>query len=297
MPKDFRLIIIELVHNKYSGHLGINKTSDKILQHFYWPDLRKNVSKFISSCHVCQMAGKPNQTIPKAPLQPIPVVGEPFNKIIIDCVGPLPKTKKGNQYLLTIMCTTTRYPKAIPLKSLRSSVVVKALLKVFTQYGIPQIVQSDQGTNFTADLFADVMKGLGVTQYLSSAYHPESQGALEGFHQTLENLLKMYCMENEKDWDEGLDLLLFAIRDSKNSSTDFTPFQLLFGREIRGPLKVLKDTWINSSQNYNSRCEYLNQFKLKLEQIQSFATKNLEKAQSNMQEQFDLKTKEILQSR
>ena len=86
-----------------SGHMGVNKTCQKILNHFYWPSLRKDVSKLCKSCHACQMVGKPSQTIPKAPLQPIPAVQEPFSRIIVDYGGPLPKTKSGNQYLLTIM--------------------------------------------------------------------------------------------------------------------------------------------------------------------------------------------------
>ena len=61
------------------------------------------------------MVGKPNQPIPSAPLQPIPVCSEPFSHVRIDCVGPLPKTMTGNQYLLTIMCKLTRFPEAIPL--------------------------------------------------------------------------------------------------------------------------------------------------------------------------------------
>ena len=56
------------------------------------------------------MVGKPNQTLPKAPLQPIPAFEEPFSRVIIDCIGPLPKTKSGNQYLLTVRCASTRFP-------------------------------------------------------------------------------------------------------------------------------------------------------------------------------------------
>ena len=97
-----------------SGHLGVNKTYHKILNHFYWSRLKSDVSQFCKSCHTCQMVGKLNQTIPKAHLQPIPAFDEPFSRIIIDCVGPLPKTKSGHEYLLTIMCASTRFPVAIP---------------------------------------------------------------------------------------------------------------------------------------------------------------------------------------
>ena len=128
------------------------------------------------------MAGKPNKKIRPVPLQPISVIGEPFSRIMVDCVGPLPKTRKGNQYLLTIMCCSTRYPEVIPLRNISSKVVVNELVKFFTKFGIPGSVQSDQGTNFTSNLFKEAMKALGVKKYLLMQYHPESQGALERFH-------------------------------------------------------------------------------------------------------------------
>ena len=105
VPRAYRPEILNLAHETpMSGHLGVNKTYHKILNHFFWPGLKSDVSQHCKSCHTCQMAGKPNQTIPKASLQPIPAFDEPFSRIIIDCVGPLPKTKSGCQYLLTIMC-------------------------------------------------------------------------------------------------------------------------------------------------------------------------------------------------
>ncbi len=95
-----------------SGRLGVNKTFSCISRYFYWPGLKSAVSEYCRSCHVCQLAWKPNRAISNAPLHPIPVLSEPFERII-DCVGPLPKTKSGFQYLLTLMCAATRYPEAI----------------------------------------------------------------------------------------------------------------------------------------------------------------------------------------
>ena len=81
-----------------SGHSGVNKTYHKILTHFYWPSLKKDVSQYCRICHQCQMVGKLNHKIPKAHVQPILAFEEPFSRIIVDCVGPLPKTKSGNQF-------------------------------------------------------------------------------------------------------------------------------------------------------------------------------------------------------
>ena len=144
VPKSYRHEILSIAHESpMSGHLGINKTYHKIINHFYWPGLKSDVSKYCKTCHTCQMVGKPNQSIPKAQLQPIPAFDEPFSRILIDCVGPLPRTKSGNEYLLTIMCTSTRFPEAIPLRNIKTKSIVKALIKFFTFVGLPKSVQSD----------------------------------------------------------------------------------------------------------------------------------------------------------
>ena len=180
VPRVYRPEIWNLAHETpMSGHLGVNKTYHKILNHFYWPGLKSDVSQFCKSCHTCQMVGKPNQTIPKAHLQPIPAFDEPFNRIIIDCVGPLPKTKSGHEYLLTKMCASTRFPEAIPLRNIKTKNIVRALVKFFTFVGLPKSVQSDQGSNFMSGIFQQVMHELGIAQFKSSPYHPESQGALD----------------------------------------------------------------------------------------------------------------------
>uniref|UniRef100_A0A4W5NGU8 Gypsy retrotransposon integrase-like protein 1 n=1 Tax=Hucho hucho TaxID=62062 RepID=A0A4W5NGU8_9TELE len=211
IPTAFRQNVLSLAHDhQWSGHLGITKTYDRVLRHFFWPGLKQDVARFCRTCHTCQITGKPNQVIPPAPLCPIPVIGEPFEHVVVDCVGPLPKTKSGNQFLLTVMCMATRYPEAIPLRRITAPVVSKALIKFFSTFGLPKVVQTDQGTNFLSKLFKQVLKSLSVKHRVSSAYHPESQGALERWHQTLKSMLRKYCLESEKDWDEGVPLVLFA---------------------------------------------------------------------------------------
>ena len=174
------------------------------------------------------MVEKPNQTIPKAYLQPMYAFDEPFCKIIIDCVGPLPKTKSGCQYLFTIICASTRFPEAIPLRFIMNMTIVKALVKFSTFVGLPRFVQSDQGSNFMSGIFQQVMHELGIKQYKPLAYHLESQAAFERFHQTLTNIIRSYCFDTEKDWDEGIHLFLFAVRESVQECLGFNPFELVF---------------------------------------------------------------------
>ena len=94
VPESYRHEMLSKAHESpISGHLGMNKTYHKIFNHFYWPGLKSVVSKYCKTCHTCQLVGKPNQTIPKAQLQPIAAFDEPFSRILIDCVGPLHRTK------------------------------------------------------------------------------------------------------------------------------------------------------------------------------------------------------------
>lgn len=96
VPTKLREVVLNVVHGPVAGHLGVKKTYDRILRHFYWPLLKKSVSKFIKTCYICQMTGKPNQSLKPAPLCPIRAIGQPFEYLLIDCVGPWPPSKSGN---------------------------------------------------------------------------------------------------------------------------------------------------------------------------------------------------------
>ena len=120
------------------------------------------------------MVGKPNETIPVAPLKPIPACMKPFSEIIIDCIGPLPKTKSGNQYLLTIRFRATRFPEVFPLCNIKAPRIVESLVKFFSFVGLPTLVQCDQGLNFMSNVMQQVTFELGIKQRKSAAYHPES---------------------------------------------------------------------------------------------------------------------------
>ena len=182
LPKCCRNEVMSLAHEPpMAGHLGINKTYNKVLSHFFWPKMRCDAAEFCRTFHTCQVVGKPNKPIPTAPLQPIPDCEEPFSEVIIDCVGPLPKTRDGNQYLLTIMCKATCFPEAVPLRNIKVPKIVDSLIKFFTFVGLPHSVQSDQGSNFMSSIMQQTMYQLGIQQFKSSAYHPQITGCFGAF--------------------------------------------------------------------------------------------------------------------
>ena len=291
VPPIFRNELLSLAHDgKLAGHLGIKKTSKKLSDHYYWPSLETDVKNYCKSCDTCQRVGKPNQSIPKFPLQPIPVLDEPFSRVIIDCVGPLPRTKSGYSHMLTVMCTATRFPEAVPIKNTQTETIAKELIKFFTLVGIPKEMQSDRGTNFTSKILQQVCEKLGIRQCLASAYHPESQGALERFHQTLKSMLKKYCLENQDEWDLGVPYVLFAVRESVQESLGFSPYELVFGRKVRGPLALVKQLWTGNPPKKNL-IDYVNQVQHRLVGVSEIARQNFGASQKRMKAQFDKRTK------
>ena len=131
------------------------------------------------------------------------------------------------------------------------------------------------------------MHQLGIKQYSSSAYHPESQGALERFHQTLKNMIRSYCFDTEKDWDEGIHLLPFAVRESVQESLGFSPIELVFGHSVREPLKLLKEKFFSNDETPLNLLQYVSDFRNRLSRACEVARSNLKTSQGKMKARYD----------
>ena len=136
------------------------------------------------------------------------------------------------------------------------------------------------------------MHEFGITQYKSSPYYPESQGALERFHQTRKNMIRSYCFDTEKDWDEGIYLLMFAVRESVQESLGFSPFELVFGHTVRRPLKLLKEKFLSNDDRSLNLLQYVSDFKDQLSIACESARTNLKSAQRKTKRWYDENAKE-----
>lgn len=184
-------------------------------------------------------------------------------------------TKQGYQYILTVVDPATRYPDAFPLKSITTKSIVKPLLHLFTSMEVSKVIQSDQGSNFTSKMFNQVLAELGIKHVTFSAYHPQSQGCLEKYHQTIKNMLRKYCHETGTSWDTHLDWLMFAIREANHDALGVSPFELLFGQSLRGPLKVLKNKWFDSKTTPVTVNQYLSELVKKSQTVNVLAKSHL----------------------
>ena len=249
VPICLRTSLLQLAHDiPAASHLGQRKTRARLLQHYYWPQVERAIKDYCRTCDRCQRLGKgPNPS--KAPLQSLTLETEPFKRLIIDIVGPLPECKdSGNRFILTVMDACTHYPEAIPLRQHTAKDVAVALVSVWSRFGFPEEIQSDQGSDFMSELMQVFLTEFHISQIKSSIVHPQSQGAIERFHATLKNMLRALSDRFPDNWDSALPWVLFAYREVPVETLGFSPFELLFARSVKGPLSLVKQAWLSDDE-------------------------------------------------
>ena len=295
VPTPFRQQVLRLAHDSaLAGHLKAKKTTERIWSHFYWPGLQSDVRRYCASCDPCQ------RTTPKGKVGKVPVVMPPlidtcFRRIAVDLVGPLqPVTERGNRYILTIVDLATRYPEAVALPSIEAERVAEALMEVFSRLGVPNEILSDNGTQFVSGVMKEVSRLLGVKQFHTSPYHPMANGVCERFNGTLKQMLRRMCQERPRDWDRYLPALLFAYREVPHESLGYSPFELMYGRTVRGPITILKELWSEdiSEDEVKTTYQYVLDLQDRLESTCSVAKTELEKSSRKYKKHFDVKAKE-----
>ena len=164
----------------------------------------------------------------------------PFERVAMDILGPLPITTRGNKYILVVGDYFTKWVESFPLASIEAEKVAEVFVHQFVcRFGTPNILHTDQGRNFDSALVKAMCKLLGIKKTRTTAYHPQSDGLIERFNRTLLNLLSIAAREDTCNWDSYIPLLMFAYRTSVQESTGCTPYQLVFGREVRLPIDVM----------------------------------------------------------
>ncbi|XP_064472919.1 uncharacterized protein LOC135387751 [Ornithodoros turicata] len=295
VPKTFREAVLKLAHDGImSGHQGVQKTTDRVLTEFFWPGVQADVKRFVKSCDQCQRT-TPKGKVAKVPLGKMPTIETPFQRVPVDIVGPIsPATAKGNQYILTMVDYATRYPDAVALPSITTERVAEGLVEMFTRTGIPREILSDRGPAFVSDAMREVSRLLSLKQLHSSPYHPMGNGLVEKFNGTIKIMLKRMCEERPRDWDRYLSPLLFAYREVPQASLGFSPFELLYGRHVRGPLSVLREWWTNEDIESDVKTTYEHVFQLrnKLEETCKLAHEELERAGARYRQQYNKKARQ-----
>ena len=212
-----------------------------LLGKFYtWTGIHVDTVRHYSACPECQHVSRRHPKV--APLQEVPVITEPWERVAFDLVGPLPRAKDGSKYVLTTVRLASKYPEALPLKEISAEAVAEGMLEIWSRTGIPKEILTDQGTQFMSKLLKQLCSRLRIKMARSSPYLPQSNGALERFHGTLVPMLRKLT-EDHGQWPRQLKFCLYAMRAMPHRDTGFSPFEVVYGRNLHTPLELLYDSW------------------------------------------------------
>ena len=295
--KDLRKKVMEVAHDTMqAGHMGVKKTEDRILNNFYWPGIHQDVVSFCMSCDVCQrMISK--RSVAKVPLGKIPLMDLPFKRVAVDLIDLItPASDKGHRYVLTLVDYATQYPEAVPLKNIETETVAEAFLDLYSRVGIPEEVLSDLGTQFVSECMKEVSRLLLIRRLTTTPYHPICNDLTEKFNDTLKKMLRGLCIKQPKQWYRFINPLLFAYREVPQASTGFSPFELLYGRTVRGSMTILKELWTGENEwtEVKTSYQYVLNLRERLEETMKLAQEELTKSQIRYKKNYHKKTKDRL---
>uniref|UniRef100_A0A8C7WTQ9 Gypsy retrotransposon integrase-like protein 1 n=1 Tax=Oryzias sinensis TaxID=183150 RepID=A0A8C7WTQ9_9TELE len=272
----------------WAGHLGRHKTYLRVSSRFFWPSMYTDIQTYCATCPTCQKTAITHKS-DRALLHPLPIISTPFRRIAMDIVGPLPKSSSGHKYILVVCDYATRFPEAFPLRTITAPAVMRALIQFFSRGGIPDEILTDQRTNFTSRLMKLFQQQLGITAIKATTYHPQTNGLVECFNQTLKRMLQKFVSDTGKDWDRWLPFLLFAYREVSQASTGFSPFELLYGWDVQSLLGLLKKSWEANSTKTSEKgvIQFVLEMRERLEKYREEAEVNQREAQRSRKMWYD----------
>jgi len=211
--KSGREQLLVLHHNTpVGGHLGHDKLFFQLLlRDYWWPTLYKDVEQWVKSCKMCQEHS--NLHGPIAARQQLIKTTQVLEKMGMDLIGLLPKSKEGHVYLL-MQDYFTKWPKAIPLKDVTAKSVAGALLLVISMWGPPAELLSNQGPDFVVKLIHKLLRQWGIKRQCATAYHPQTNGQVEQFNRMLKAMIAKFVNGRQDNWDIYLPAFLYPYRRS-----------------------------------------------------------------------------------
>ena len=212
IPTAMRYEILTRGHDDpTAAHFGTTKTYEKLRTRYYWRKMFSDVQHWCRSCADCAMRKTPRNRH-KAPLLPIPVESA-FERVAVDAMGPFPPSTSGKRYVIVFTDYLTKWTEAFAVPTIGADVVARLLVEeLLPRHGAPRTLLSDRGSNFLSTLVKEVCRLLNTKKLNTTAYHPQTDGLVERFNNTLAESISMYVSTDQKDWDNYIPSILFAYR-------------------------------------------------------------------------------------
>lgn len=288
VPEELRKDVIYVAHDTpNSAHSGVARTLERIRRYFYWAGMVSDVKKYIMSCELCKTSKTPS-TILRPPMGQRTETERPFQRLFIDLIGPLPRTKSGNIGILIILDHFSKFVFLKPLKKLISKPILEYLRNdVFSCFGVPEVVLTDNGSQFKSKDFESFLGKHGVKHVFTALYSPQAN-ASERVNRVVNEALRSYIRHDQREWDVYLSSINCAIRNSVHQSMGRTPYQIVFGQNM-----------LTHGGDYNilRRLKLLSESDIKLERQDEFSLlrasiqENVKKAYEKNERIYNLRSR------
>jgi IS30 family transposase len=225
-PKEERGQLLQQIH--LMGHFGTEQMFKQLWwQGYYWPTMRQDCKEVTSTCKPCLQ-----NNIQRQGFHPMSSIHAEFawDQIAMDLAGPLQVTKQGYNMILVITDVCSRFTLLRPLKGKTAKEVSRALYQVFSDFGVPKRIQSDNGKEFVNEVIQKMKQLLGIEHRLISPYHPEANGVAEASVKIVKQILTKISKGNINQWDKYLPTVQMMMNNRIMSRTKSCPFELCYGR-------------------------------------------------------------------
>ena len=238
IPEFLQKPLIEEIHSGYfGGHLGVDKTYDKVRSRYYWSGMYRDVVQYLKTCVACNMRKLKRQ---RPPLQDMQIPKYPFEQIAIDTSGPFPESFNGNRYIINVIDLFSGWPESFATKSKSAETVAQILIeKIIPRHSCPRVIVSDNGTEFCNAIIEQISAFFNIKRIRTSIFHPQGNGKCERFNRVQNDMLAKMVSPSQRDWDTKLPAILSAYRSAKNETTKYSPFYILYGRDPILPMDTL----------------------------------------------------------
>jgi hypothetical protein len=212
VPREERLKILRRCHSaEYIGHYSHYRTQAKVLSNeFYWPEMHEDTERYVVSCPSCQRTGDISQRN-SMPLK-YNLQIDLFDELGIDFMGTF-KNSHRFEHILVMVDYVSKWVEAMPCRKASTEESIAMIRSmIFTCFGTPRILISDEGTHFTGKNFKKFLSKLGIGHRFSTAYHPQTNGQVETSNRQLNSILNKTIEKGGKDWSKKLYGFLWAYR-------------------------------------------------------------------------------------
>lgn len=293
LPLNLRGEALREAHNApQSGHLGVDKTFQRLAVAYYWPKMFRDVAGYVKRCDVCQRT-KVEQSSP-AGLMGRRIVEGPWTVVAADIMGPFPKSKAGFAYVLVVQDLFTKWVECFALRAANGRKICEALDEVVSRWGTPKFLLTDNGTEFLNQTLRAFAAERGIAHTTVPPYHPQAN-PVERVNRVLKTMIVAFLERDHREWDEHLRDFRFAYNSVHHSSSGASPAFLNLGRELE-PVNSLRARCTRAAVvEPRSPTEWSDRMK-RLQALHEWVSENLEQAHTKQAEYYNKRHREVIYS-